>query len=47
MNEKIKDINCRKLLEEIKTTNDITESKKNFFNDNNFMNYNCSYVSFK
>lgn len=47
MNEKIKDINCRKLLEEIKTTKDINESKIIFFNDNYFMNYDCSYVSFK
>jgi len=47
MDEKIKDINCRKLLGEIKTTKDITESKIIFFSDNNFMNYNCSCVSFK
>lgn len=39
MDEKIKDINCRKLLEEIKTAKDITESNIYFFNDNNFMNY--------
>lgn len=31
MEEKIKDISCRKLLEEIKTTKDITESKIFFF----------------
>ncbi|XP_060860096.1 uncharacterized protein LOC132937271 [Metopolophium dirhodum] len=29
MDEQIKDINCRKLLEEIKTTKDITENTKN------------------
>lgn len=38
MDEKIKDINCGKLLEEIKIAKDITESSIYFFNDNN-INY--------